>query len=223
MTVALRASIRNVWLGLRGFLVRRLLPLLLVLFTLAFVFWLFRVPALRVVGNFLIKEDLVPTCDAIYVLGGAPLERGAEAARLLGMGVAPVAYCTGENIPHALLAEGLHSNEAELSRRSAMQAGADSTRIMLLPLGTSTWEEAAAILEHARGQGSSSVTILSTEFHLRRVGRVFRKRFKGTGIDVHFRAAPSLHYDPKAWWKSEEGLLMVNNEYVKLCYYLLRY
>lgn len=223
MILAIGASIRNFWLGFRGFLGRRVVPVLLVLFTVGLVCWLFRAPALRVVGSFLITEDTVPTCDALYVLGGAPLERGMEAARLLQQGVAPWVYCTGENIPHPLLVEGLRSNEAELSRRSAIQAGADSTRIALLPEGTSTWEESAVILEHARKKGFATVTVLSTEFHLRRVGRVFRKRFKGSGIAVHFRAAPSLHYDPQAWWKSEEGLLMVNNEYVKLCYYLVRY
>jgi hypothetical protein len=36
-------------------------------------------------------------------------------------------------------------------------------------------------------------------------------------------AANSLVYDSDSWWTSEEGLLMVNNEYVKLLYYLVKY
>jgi hypothetical protein len=32
-----------------------------------------------------------------------------------------------------------------------------------------------------------------------------------------------LDYDPERWWDTEEGLLMVNNEYVKLLYYALKY
>lgn len=65
--------------------------------------------------------------------------------------------------------------------------------------------------------------MVSTEFHLRRVRWVFRRNFKGTGITVLVQPAQSRRYDAARWWASEEGLLMVNNEYVKLAYYLLRY
>jgi len=37
------------------------------------------------------------------------------------------------------------------------------------------------------------------------------------------QAAPSSEYDVNAWWNSEQGLLMVNNEYVKTLYYLLKH
>ena len=45
--------------------------------------WSFRWPLLRGVGHFLIKPDKEVPADAVYVLGGSPLERGVEAARLL--------------------------------------------------------------------------------------------------------------------------------------------
>ncbi|MCW5898423.1 MAG: YdcF family protein [Flavobacteriales bacterium] len=202
-----------------GRLVLSVIGLLLLLTTC----WLVRRPLLRAVGDHLITPDPQMRCDAIYVLGGSPLERGLAAAHLLDRGLAPVAYCTGSNIPTVLEAAGFTWNEAELSRMAALRAGADSARVQLLPRGTSTWEESNAIFLHAWMLGHDTITVVSTEFHLRRVRRVFRKRFAKEGMTVLLHGATSDRYDHRQWWRSEEGLLMVNNEYVKLVYYLLRY
>lgn len=185
--------------------------------------WLFRYPLLRGVGHFLIKQDNELHADAVYVLGGAPVERGTEAARLVMTGLAGTAVCMGENIPTVLEAEGSLLSDADLSRRVMLRAGADSTRIEQVERGTSTWEEATAALAHAQARGYDTMTVVSTEFHLRRVKRVFRQQLHGRPITVIVRGAPSQSYDSERWWTSEEGLLMVNNEYVKLLYYWVKY
>jgi len=185
--------------------------------------WAFRFPLMRATGNFLIREDPAMPADAAYVLGGAPVERGAEAARLLEKGLVPVAICMGSNINRVLRAEGIELTEAGLTRNAALRAGADSGRVELLVAGTSTWEESEAILAHALARGFDTIIVVTTEFHLRRVGRVFRERFEERGITVLLRGAPGMQYDSRRWWASEEGLLMVNNEYVKLVYYWLKY
>lgn len=212
-------GLRHIW----EFLVGRLMLSVIALAILFGTAYTFRYPLLRVTGGLLIREDARRPCDAIYVLGGAPLERGALGGKLLLDGVAPVAYCTGVQIPTTLLTLGLTHTEAELSRLAAIEAGADSSTVFVLNVGTSTYEEAEAIIAHAQHEGFSDIAIVSTEFHLRRVARVFRKRAKGTNVQVHVFAAASEHYDSARWWENEEGLLMVNNEYVKLLYYWLRY
>ncbi len=208
---------------LREFLAGRLVLSLFALAILLGTAYALRIPLLRVTGNFLVREDPRRVCDAIYVLGGTPLERGSLGGELLKEGLAPVVYCTGEMIPTTLLTLGLTHTEAALSRIAAIEAGADSTAVHALDVGTSTFEEAEAIIAHAQQAGFTDIAIVSTEFHLRRVRRVFRKRAKGTGVQVHVIAAASQRYDSERWWESEEGLLMVNNEYVKLVYYWLRY
>ncbi len=195
-----------------------LIPLLLIGLLFAF-----RVPLLHGFGSLLIKEDALVHADAIYVLGGSPRERGAKGAELLQQGWASTMIATGSNIPGVMEGEGIMLNEAVLSKRAALRAGADSTRIRLIEKGTSTWEEAALIHADAMEQRYDTVLVVSTEFHLRRVSRVFRKRFAGSGVHLRFVAANSLVYDSDRWWTSEEGLLMVNNEYVKLLYYLIKY
>lgn len=205
------------------FLLWRVLFTAVVLGILFGVAYALRVPLLRTVSEFLVKEDPRTSSDAIYVLGGAPLERGQEGARLLASGLAPVVFCTGELVPSVLVAEGIDRTEGELTRNVAIEAGADPDKIKLIDIGTSTWEESVAVIEHAVQAGYTNITVVSTEFHLRRVRRVFRQQAEGTSIQVHVRGAPSLVYDRNHWWESEEGLLMVNNEYVKLLYYWLRY
>ena len=47
--------------------------------------------------------------------------------------------------------------------------------------------------------------------------------FEKGGIEIILRGAPSSGYKEDNWWAEEAGLLMVNNEYVKLFYYYIHY
>ena len=178
---------------------------------------------LRGVGAYLIAEDDPVHCDAIYVLGGASLERGQEAARLFGEGWSTTLVFTGEMIPTIFLAEGIDKTEAEVSLDAAVRYGAPPSLCHVLLKGTSTMDESVAILEHARASGTDTVMIVSSLFHLRRVRNVFRDKFQEHGIKVVLRGAPSVLFDEGEWWRKEEGLIMVNNEYVKLLYYWWKY
>lgn len=196
---------------------------LLVLLVLGLVTWFARYKVLHAMGACLIVEDELSHADAIYVLGGSPFDRGSHAAVLLLNGVAPLAYSTGSNCSSILKAEGREVSEAAVTRMAAIRAGASPQRILPFPFGTSTFEEAQGVLYHARSLGLDTIVVLTTDFHTRRVGKVFRKRFAGSGIQVLVASAPSSDYDPDQWWNSEQGLLMVNNEYVKSLFYALKY
>jgi uncharacterized SAM-binding protein YcdF (DUF218 family) len=190
---------------------------------IAVVLWSSKEGILRGMGRVLMNEDELMHADLVYALGGAPLERGRELAELLARGIAPLGVTTGGNPSHSMEAYGLEVLEAELTRQAAQRAGAVPALLDTLARGTSTWEEAAHVLADAGRRGADTIVVVTTEFHTRRVGRVFRKRFKGSGIVVLVHGARSLDYDPERWWDTEEGLLMVNNEYVKLLYYALKY
>lgn len=185
--------------------------------------WTMRASLLRSMGAWLIREDNFTHADAIYVLGGAPFDRGSQAAILLKKGLAPVAYTTGSNHATVLKAEGRLVTEAELTRSAAIRAGAEPQRVVPFPYGTSTFEEAQGVLFHAQRLGLDTIVVLTTDFHTRRVGQVFRQRFKGTAIHVMVTSAPASEYNPDYWWESEQGLLMVNNEMVKTLFYAIKY
>lgn len=199
--------------------VRRLVVLALV----AVLLFLLRWPILRGMGNFLITEDPVAQVDAVFVLGGSVFDRGVEAARVYEQGLGRRFIFTGAPVPNALEALGLDSTEAECTRNAAVEAGLPLELTTALNVGTSTYEEFEALLAYAQAEGLDSVMVISSCFHLRRIGRVFRKPFHEAGITVLLHGAPSSVYDETRWWAHEEGLIMVNNEYVKLVYYLLKY
>lgn len=184
---------------------------------------IFHQAILRGLGHWLIRADAACTADAIYVLGGATFDRGTFAAGMLKRQCAPVAYCTGSNIPQSYKAEGRDMTEAKLTRAAALNAGASLEQVLPFPYGTSTYEEAEAILRHATAKGFGTIAVVTTEFHTRRVKNVFAKRFEGSGITVLVNSAPSSEYHSDQWWASEQGLLMVNNEYVKTLYYFLKH
>lgn len=185
--------------------------------------WLLRFPLLRGVGSFLITEDPPCKVDAVYVLGGSAELRGREAAAVYRAGWSGRFRFTGAPVPSPLLVEGIHHTEAWQTRAVAVQHGVPDSLALALNVGTSTWEEAGAILADTRLSGFDTVMIVSSRFHLRRIRHVFKERFRKQGVIVVLHGAQSGAYDEARWWENEDGLLMVNNEYVKLVYYLLRY
>jgi hypothetical protein len=52
---------------------------------------------------------------------------------------------------------------------------------------------------------------------------VFEDKFDEAGIRINFHGAAPLEYTELNWWQNEEGLIMTNNELVKLFYYFIKY
>ncbi|MFM2286278.1 MAG: hypothetical protein RLZZ543_1775 [Bacteroidota bacterium] len=186
------------------------------------VIYLARRPIMRVVGHYLIKEDALSQCDAIFVLSGNPNDRSKEAARLFKAGYAPYVVCTGESVQRILLVVGDSTDEADLSRMSLLKFGVPSEKIESLHIGTSTREESDAILSYCKSKGFKKIMVVSDKFHTNRIDYAFRKIYEEAGVELILRGCPSTAYSEEMWWANEEGLIMVNNEYVKLMYYYIR-
>lgn len=193
------------------------------LLLLFFILFLLRYPLMRAAGNFLIKEDPVSHCEVMFVLSGNSWDRGKEAARLMEQNAADQVICTGVEINFALQTMGIHLNNADLTRKIMLDHGADSSRIATLPLGTSTWEEYEAILAYCQERNLQKVMVLSSKFHTRRIYRVFQPAFEDAGIELLIRGASESGFEEDRWWESEAGLIFLNNEYVKLLYYAVKY
>lgn len=185
--------------------------------------WTFRVPLLRACGDLLIREDALRHADALYVLGGSSLDRGREAARVMQAGWCDRAWFTGSNIPTVLESMGIPLPEADVSLQAAERAGLPAGRGAAIHYGTSTMEEADAILIHAHRAGHDTIMVLSSKFHLRRIHRVFARHPQARGITVLLHGAPSSLFREEEWWRYEDGLIMCANEYLKLVYYAWRY
>jgi uncharacterized SAM-binding protein YcdF (DUF218 family) len=185
--------------------------------------YVLRFPILRGIGNFLIVEDGIAPCDALYVLSGNPTDRGREGAALLNAGVAPVAVCTGGDHSAILKTFGIDTLHCHITRKVMLEHGADSARIRVLPEGTSTMEEYEAIRDDAKAHGYGHVMIVTSRFHTRRTSQVFRGRLRREGIEASIHGADDMGMDEEHWWKHEEALLFVNQEYIKMFYYWIKY
>lgn len=186
---------------------------------LLFVLVLFHAPLLRKAGNYLIDEDPLKKTPVMFILSGDAWDRGNEAVKLYKQGFTQKIVCTGENVPRLFLIAGIPFPESELTQLHLLANGIPASAIELLCKGTSTKEEADYILDYCRQHGLNRVAIVSTKFHTRRIGNTFRKKFNEAGIQLIIHGAPSSGYDENEWWKSENGLIFVNNEYIKILYY----
>jgi len=186
---------------------------------------IFRVNILRSIGNGLVYKDKLEPCDAIFVLSGSPDERAKHAAYLHKKGYAPRIVCTGSITPENVEILGLDTKEAQITQTALIKRyKVADTVITCLLEGTSTKEEADAILNYAEKHHLSKIMIVSTAFHTNRVKYIFRKKFKrNKNIKICIQPAPALDYNERYWWKDEEGLLTVYTEYAKKMYYFFKY
>lgn len=201
---------------------RRLTRFLIVSILLIGILYLTRIPILRGIGNFLIREDTSQKVEAAFILSGSVIERSKEALKVYRMD-SPLLICTGESISPDLEAFGYIRTDAELTRDALLRQGVDSLDIKILKQGTSTWEESEEILGYAFAQGYKRIMVISSKFHTRRIASVFKKKFREKEIEVVVRGADPINYDTNSWWQEEEGMIFVTNEYLKLLYYAWKY
>ena len=204
-------------------MIKKLFLFVTVLILIIVSIYLFRIPLFNAVGDYLVKEDSLQKADAIFVLSGDPYDRGRKAKELFLEGWAPVIVATGENISHNLKALGVPYTESDLTRYYLTNNGVDSTHIVVIAEGSSTIEEAEVILNYTNKHSFKKVIVVSSKFHTRRIHTFFKKKFDEANIDLIVQGAPSTLYREEEWWKKEDGLIMVNNEYVKLLYYGIKY
>ena len=184
----------------------------------------FRTSVLRGVGGFLIEEDQLVQSDAIFVLGGNIFDRSTHGVYLYQQHYADTIIPLGEVVEKILLTTNDKKPDAVLSQYYMInELNTPSSAVKPIIKGTSTKEEAEAILEYAVANEYKRIIVVSDKFHLKRISYTFKELFKEKGIEVLLSGAPNSSYREDFWWKYESGLIMVNNEYVKLMYYFLRY
>jgi uncharacterized SAM-binding protein YcdF (DUF218 family) len=173
---------------------------------------------LRGMAAFLVVADPLVHSDALYVFPGAVPERASCAADLFRRGMAPTVVVTGERIRPELTVVGIPLSDAEINARVLAHEGLPRNAIVVRPEGTSTWEDAHALRAWAVEQaGLRRLTAVTSPQHARRARRTLHAAFRGTGIDVRVWPCPAAL--PADWWRREETVLPVINEFLKLTYY----
>jgi uncharacterized SAM-binding protein YcdF (DUF218 family) len=120
-------------------------------------------------------------------------------------------------------AMGLNLTSAQLTRKCMIETGVDSLRVFELGEATSTYEESEEILTYCINHNLKEVSVVSSDFHLRRMSMVFGEKFQEKGILVHFFGTETKDFKAESWWTFEAGLITTFNEYIKIVYYVFKY
>lgn len=177
-------------------------------------------------GRYLQREDPLQKADAIYVLGGARVERWLEAYDLYRAGYAPLIMLSPERAERAetlIRARGIRfPSTPELQRDALVQLGVPPSAI-LAPAGwvDNTAQEGHLLRSTAQARGWQRVIVVTSKYHTRRSGFAMRRALAGTGTEVVMRASRHDPAHPAAWWRTRGDVRFVGTEWQKLILYRL--
>lgn len=200
-----------------------ILPALLLVCLLIFAL---RVPILTGLANYLVATDTpLQKADLIFVLNGDYNTRPFYASELYKQGLAPlVVIAQAESSPAEKL--GLEENPTQIAVKVMLLKGVPADRILVLEENgpvTSTFDEAAALRSYITSHNIRSVILLTSQFHTRRARWVFEKELSGLPVRLEVAGAPHTSFNAGNWWNVEDGLIYLNNEYIKLFFYWIKY
>lgn len=168
--------------------------------------------------------DPVPaSADAIFVFAGDVPERSRCAAELYRRGVASRVVFSGGVVRPEVAAVGQPLTEAALNARIARDAGVPESAVIVIPEGTSTWEDAEVLRRWSATSGAKRIVAVTSPLHARRARRTLRAVLGGDGIDVALVACGRRLGPASGWWWEERSLIAVSNEVLKLGLYAVRY
>jgi|SRR5580704_12987560 uncharacterized SAM-binding protein YcdF (DUF218 family) len=192
---------------------RRLIAavILLALFAAAIV-------AFRGAGRWLVREDALTHADALVVLSGGMPYRAMAAAHYFESGYASEVWVTRPEGPFEQLNElGIHYvGDEDYSRQILIHLHVPETDIRILP-GTviDTEQEVEEIARELRTTGKTSVIIVTSPEHTRRVRALWDKLADGD-LKVIVRAAPEDPFDAGHWWRNTRDAFSVVREMLGL-------
>ena len=177
----------------------------------------------RGVGSWLSATDNPEPTAMCFVLGGNSYERGIAATELFKQFPLQKFMATGGNYPYQILCLDTTMLECELTRHFMISRGVPAEQVDTLSSAHSTMDESNEILQWCKANDAKFITVISSSCHMRRVRMVFEDKFDDAGIKINFHGAAPLDYSQDNWWKNEEGMIMTNNELVKILYYAIKY
>lgn len=174
--------------------------------------------AFRGTGRWLVREDSLAPADAIVVLSGTMPARAEEAARLFRMGYAKEVWVSQPTGPREELeAMGIHYlGEEDFNREVLVHEGVPEAGVSIFPQPiVNTEQEIEEICGQMRREGKTSVMIVTSPQHTRRVRALWRK-LVGNDLRLIVRGAPQDGFDADHWWRSTRDTYAVVREILGL-------
>jgi uncharacterized SAM-binding protein YcdF (DUF218 family) len=172
----------------------------------------------RGLGRWLVREDSPAHADAIVVLSGGLPSRAEGAAKYFALGYAGEVWITKPEGPaDEFKALGIsYSGEEEYSRQVLIHMHVPESDVLILP-GTiiNTQQEVEVIVRELRKENKSSVIIVTSPQHTRRVKALWKK-LADKNLTATVTAAPDDTFDAEHWWRNTRDALSVVREILGL-------
>ena len=171
---------------------------LLVLAALVLGALVFHTLLLRALGNYLVLADVPEKSDAALVLGGDGWgHRILTGAQLVRDGYAAKVLVSGP--------DGAYGNhECDLAIPFGVKHGyPEAYFVHMEHSGRSTQAEAEILLPKIRQMGIHRLVVVTSNYHTRRAGGLFRKL--APDLKIYIAAAPDENFKPDTWWQTSEG------------------
>ncbi len=159
---------------------------------------IFHAQILTALGSYLIRADPPQKADAALVLAGDSWGyRILTGAQLVRDGYVPKVLVSGPDGAY-----GMH--ETALAIPYAVNHGYPQSYFVPLDHeARSTQTEAAAVLPEIRRLGIHRLLLVTSNFHTRRAGKIFRDA--APDLTILVVAAPDKNFTPGAWWHDREA------------------
>ena len=159
--------------------------------------WITHVRWLTALGDFLVRAEPPHAADAALVLGGD--ETGLRillAGDLVKRGFVPKVLVSGPPL--------YDIHECDVAIDFAVRHGCLRQWFVPVPhQGLSTLEEARLVLQEVRRMRIQRLLLVTSNYHTRRAGKLFRS--VGKDMDIGVVAAPAVFFAPDSWWRNREG------------------
>ena len=172
----------------------------------------------RGAGNWLVREDPLMHADAIVVLSGGLPYRAEAAAHYFNSGYASEVWLTRPDGPSEQMRElGVqYVSEEDYDRQILIHFQVAEKNVRILPNTViDTEQEVEEIARELRKEGKTSVIIVTSPQHTRRVRALWRK-LAGEDLKAVVRAAREDPFDAEHWWRNTRDALSVVREILGL-------
>ena len=187
---------------------------------------MFRGAILQTAAELLIVEDALVPAEFSVLLSGETEERPRRVTELYRQGLATVVLVCHKRKTEAQRARRLPSHTEILVATLELYGVRRSTIVVLGRASdvTSTCEEALTVKRHLDDRrADGSIALVTSAFQTRRARWIFARVFKDSAYTLQVAPAPYSSFDVTNWWRHEEGVIIVNNEYIKLGFYFFNY
>lgn len=187
--------------------------------------WLWLLPTL---GTLLVRDMPPHQADAVVVLntGVDYYPRLIEAARLVTEGHAPRIVINGNRktpILRELEAAGFTPSQPwDTDRKRILNLlGVADERIISISAEDAydTISEARGVAPALQAQGLRQLLIVTSRFHTRRAGHIWRQQLQGA-FQITTIAARKDPFDPNGWWREGRQIKQLMAEYGGWLFYL---